>query len=308
MALTREDVLSLIRMLSEDGELRNALRQVLFAEPLIIEVRLPADWMTKVDARLDKLDQDVGTLKQDVGTLKQDVGVMKQDVGALKQDVGTLKQDVGTLKQDVGTLKQDVGTLKQDVGTLKQDVGTLKQDVGTLQQDVGTLKQDVGTLKQDVGTLKGKVLEVDYRTKAASIFGLFLRNGRDASEFVSSRLDEAVDKGIIAPQEADFVMAADLIWMGNVRRGKFEGETVVFVGEVSWMIEPDDLNRAEEKAQVLRKAGVWAVPFVSGSVWSSPELKSRALERKILCATDSRLEPSRADWEAFEEMLAFWKP
>ncbi len=259
MALTREDVLSLIRMLSEDGELRNALRQVLFAEPLIIEVRLPTDWMTKVDARLDKLDQDVGTLKQDVGTLKQDVGVMKQDVGALKQDVGTLKQDVGTLKQDVGTLK-------------------------------------------------GKVLEVDYRTKAAGIFGLFLRNGRDASEFVSSRLDEAVDKGIIAPQEADFVMAADLIWMGNVRRGKFEGETVVFVGEVSWMIEPDDLNRAEEKAQVLRKAGVWAVPFVSGSVWSSPELKSRALERKILCATDSRLEPSRADWEAFEEMLAFWKP
>ncbi len=224
MALTREDVLSLIRMLSEDGELRNALRQVLFAEPFVIEVRLPTDWMAKVDERLGKLDKDVATLKQ------------------------------------------------------------------------------------DVGMLKGKVLEVDYRTKAASIFGLFLRNGRDASEFVSSRLDEAVDKGIIAPQEADFVMAADLIWMGNVRRGKFEGETVVFVGEVSWMIEPDDLNRAEEKAQVLRKAGVWAVPFVSGSVWSSPELKSRALERKILCATDSRLEPSRADWEAFEEMLAFWKP
>ncbi len=224
MALTREDVLSLIRMLSEDGELRNALRQVLFAEPFVIEVRLPTDWMAKVDERLGKLDKDVATLKQ------------------------------------------------------------------------------------DVGMLKGKVLEVDYRTKAASIFGLFLRNGRDASEFVSSRLDEAVDKGIIAPQEADFVMAADLIWMGNVRRGKFEGETVVFVGEVSWMIEPDDLNRAEEKAQVLRKAGVWAVPFVSGSVWSSPELKSQALERKILCATDSRLEPSRADWEAFEEMLAFWKP
>ncbi|MCS7185764.1 MAG: hypothetical protein RMK89_02285 [Armatimonadota bacterium] len=231
MALTREDVLSLIRLLSEDGELRDALRRVLIPEPFIVEVRLPTDWMTRVDERLDKLDKDVASLKQDVTTLKQDVGM-----------------------------------------------------------------------------LKGKVLEVDYRTKAASIFGLFLRNGRDASEFVSGKLDEAIEEGLIAPQEADFVMAADLLWMGNVRRGRFEGETVVFVGEASWTIEPDNLERAEEKAQILRKAGVWAAPFVSGSVWLPPELKSQALERKVLCATDSRLEPSRADWEAFEELLAFWKP
>lgn len=224
MALTREDVLSLIRLLSEDGELRDALRRVLIPEPFIVEVRLPTDWMTRVDERLDKLDKDVASLKQ------------------------------------------------------------------------------------DVGMLKGKVLEVDYRTKAASIFGLFLRSGRDASEFVSGKLDEAIEEGLIAPQEAGFVMAADLLWMGNVRRGRFEGETVVFVGEASWTIEPDDLERAEGKAQILRKAGVWAVPFVSGSVWLPPELKSQALERKILCATDSRLEPSRADWEAFEELLAFWKP
>lgn len=224
MALTREDVLSLIRLLSEDGELRSPLKQVLFAEPFVIEVRLPTDWMVKVDERLDRLEQDVGTLKQ------------------------------------------------------------------------------------DVGMLKGKVLEVDYRTKAASIFGLFLRSGRDAIEFVSGKLDEAIEKGLIAPQEAEFVMAADLLWMGNVRRGKFEGETVVFVGETSWTIEADDINRAEEKAQILRKAGVWAVPFVSGSAWSLLELKEQALERKILCVTDGRLEPFHSEWEVFDELLDFWKP
>lgn len=245
MALTREDVINLIRLLNEDRELRAAFRQVVLAEPLIIEVRLPTDWMAKVDSHLEKLEQDVGTLKQDVGTLKQ---------------------------------------------------------------DVGTTKQDVAVLKQDVGTLKGKVLEVDYRTKAANIFGLFLLKGKSANEYVSNKLDEAIEKGIITPQEAEFVMAADLLWMGNIRRGKFEGKTVVFVGESSWTIEPWDVDRAEEKAQILRKAGVWAVPFVSGSVWSSPELRAQAIERKILSVTDGRLEPSRSNWETFEELLAFWKP
>ncbi len=252
MALTREDLQSLLRWLDEDPEFRAALRQKLFAEPLIIEVRLPTDWMAKVDSRLERLEQDVGTLKQ--------------------------------------------------------DVGTLKQDVGTLKQDVGTLKQDVGTLKQDVGTLKGKVLEVDRAMKAANIFGLLLRNGRSASEFVSSKLDEAESQGILTPQEADFVMAADLLWMGVIRRGKFTGETLVLIGEISWTIERDDVERAVRKAEILRKVGIWAVPFVSGSEWVDEKLREDALKQNVLCVVDGRIEPSRADWEQLEQILAYWKP
>ncbi len=238
MALTREDLQSLLRWLDEDPEFRAALRQKLFAEPLIIEVRLPTDWMVKVDSRLERLEQDVGTLKQ----------------------------------------------------------------------DVGTLKQDVGTLKQDVGTLKGKVLEVDRAMKAANIFGLLLRNGRSASEFVSSKLDEAESQGILTPQEADFVMAADLLWMGVIRRGKFTGETLVLIGEISWTIERDDVERAVRKAEILRKVGVWAVPFVSGSEWVDEKLREDALKQNVLCVVDGRIEPSRADWEQLEQILAYWKP
>jgi len=147
----------------------------------------------------------------------------------------------------------------------------LESDVGTLKSDVETLKSDVETLKRDMGIVKGKVLEVDYRTKAASIFGIFLRNGRDASEFVSTKLDEAEAKGLVTPQESEFVMAADLLWMGNIRRGKFEGETLVLVGESSWKIEADDVERAVEKAKILRRVGIWAIPFVGGAEWASPE-------------------------------------
>jgi len=231
MALTREDLQSLLRWLDEDPQFRAELRRRLLAEPLIVEIRLPTDWMTRVDERLERLESDVGTLKRDVETLKRDMGIVK-----------------------------------------------------------------------------GKVLEVDYRTKAASIFGIFLRNGRDASEFVSTKLDEAEAKGLVTPQESEFVMAADLLWMGNIRRGKFEGETLVLVGESSWKIEAEDVERAVEKAKILRKVGIWAIPFVGGAEWASPELKEQALKQNVLCATDAKLEPSRSDPDEWERFLESWRP
>ncbi|MFA0761471.1 MAG: hypothetical protein HZLCBSQH_001579 [Candidatus Fervidibacterota bacterium] len=231
MALTREDLESLLRWLDEDPEFRAALRRRLLAEPLIIEVRLPTDWMAKVDSRLDGLEQNTGTIKQ-----------------------------------------------------------------------------DVRSLKRDVGTLKGKVLEVEYRTKAASIFGMILRGGREASEFVSGKLEEAEIQGTVSPQEADFVMAADLLWMGTIRKGNFAGEVIVFVGENSWTIDWDDVERAAKKAEILKRAKVWAVPFVGGSEWASSEVREESLERKILCIVDGKFEPSRDNWEQLEQTLAFWKP
>jgi len=231
MALTREDLQSLLQWLDEDPQFRAELRRRLLAEPLIVEIRLPTDWMTRVDERLERLEDDVGTLKRDVEMLKRDMGIVK-----------------------------------------------------------------------------GKVLEVDYRTKAASIFGIFLRNGRDASEFVSTKLDEAEAKGLVTPQESEFVMAADLLWMGNIRRGKFEGETLVLVGESSWKIEAEDVDRAIEKARILRKVGIWAIPFVGGAEWASPELKEQALKQNVLCATDAKLEPSRSDPDEWERFLESWRP
>ena len=40
----------------------------------------------------------------------------------------------------------------------------------------------------------------------------------------------------------DFVMAADLLWMGTIWKGNFAGEVIVFVGENSWTIDWDDVE------------------------------------------------------------------
>lgn len=287
MALTREDIQALLRMLDEDPQLLQELRRRILPDHFVFEVRFPTEWMAQFDRRLANLERDVG---------------------GLKSDVGGLRSDVGELKSDVGVLKSDVGELKGDVGVLKGDVGGLKSDVGVLKSDVDGLKRDVNDLKNDVGRLKGMSKEISFRQKAGAYLGVLLRGGRDASELVNKILDEAEAEGLITPQEADYVRAADLLWVGTVKRGKFAGQKLIIVAEISWVADEEDVERAIERAQILRKAKAWAVPFVVGEEWVSQEVKEKALQRFVFCAENGRIEPERSDWGNVERVLEVWHP
>jgi len=231
MALTREDIYALLRLLDEDPQLLEELRRRILPDHFVVEVRLPTEWMAQVDRRLSNLERDLGDLRQ-----------------------------------------------------------------------------DVKDMKQDVGRLKGMSKEISFRQKAGSYLGALLKGGRDASELVNEILNEAEESGLITPQEADYVRAADLLWVGSVRRGKFANEQIIIVAEISWVVDEQDVERAIEKAQILKRAGVWAVPFVSGEEWVSQELKQKALQQFVFCTEDGRVEPDRSDYATIERFLAAWRP
>ncbi len=224
MALTREDIYALLRLLDEDPQLLEELRRRILPDHFIVEVRLPTEWMAQVDRRLSNLERDVGALKN------------------------------------------------------------------------------------DVGRLKGMSKEIAFRQKAGSYLGALFKGGRDATELVNEILDKAESSGLITPQEADYVRAADLLWVGVVRRGLFANEQVLIVAEVSWVVDEQDVERALEKAKILKRAGAWAVPFVSGEEWVSQELKQKALQQFVFCAEDGRVEPDRSDYATVERFLAAWRP
>lgn len=217
MALTREDIYALLRLLDEDPQLLEELRRRILPDHFVVEVRLPTEWMAQVDRRLSNLERDVGKLK-------------------------------------------------------------------------------------------GMSKEISFRQKAGSYLGALLKGGRDASELVNEILNEAEESGLITPQEADYVRASDLLWVGSVRRGKFANEQIIIVAEISWVVDEQDVERAIEKAQILKRAGVWAVPFISGEEWVSQEVKQKALQQFVFCAEDGRVEPDRSDYATIERFLAAWRP
>lgn len=217
MALTREDIYSLLHLLDEDPQLLEELRRRILPGHFVFEVRLPTEWMAQVDRRLANLERDVVRLK----------GISK---------------------------------------------------------------------------------EIAFRQKASSYLGALLKGGREASELVNEILDKAEASGLVTPQEADYVRTADLLWVGAVRRGMFANEQIIVVIEISWVVDEQAVERAIKKAQILRRAGAWAVPFVSGEEWVSQELKQKALQQFVFCSEDGKVEPDRSDYTTIERFLEVWKP
>ena len=147
-------------------------------------------------------------------------------------------------------------------------------------------------IKLVVGELKGKSHERTYLDKADAIFGPHLRRGCKVTSSVSEQLHDAIDAGTILKQEQRNVLAADLLWGGRLHK---TGEEVVLVIEASWLAEETDVDRAVERANILRKIGLNALPVVAAREWAAgiPEM---ARERKVVMVTDGYVDED--SWQA----------
>ncbi len=130
------------------------------------------------------------------------------------------------------------------------------------EESLRSLSETVGRLAHDVAILKGRSLETHYLLHADGLFGAIARGIRvldgPAKEAV---LGPAIDAGRLSPEEAVDVRRADVLAVG--RR---EGSEVYLVAEVSWAIEQADVERARDRAALLERAGVRALPIVAGQV------------------------------------------
>ncbi len=132
--------------------------------------------------------------------------------------------------------------------------------------------------------VKGSTYESDIRNKAAAIFGRLIRRGRDGNNDV---IDHLYDTETITEDEIDQVLSADLIWTGKQRKGD---QQIVLVVEVSWLAEANDVTRAYERANIVQKAGMLAIPVVAGKAWTTEAL-DLAEERQALIVVDTGITP-----------------
>ncbi|MFN3476450.1 MAG: hypothetical protein ACK4Z6_02710, partial [Candidatus Methylomirabilales bacterium] len=99
-------------------------------------------------------------------------------------------------------------------------------------------------------------------------------------------LQIALQEGRITEQDYTQVLAADLLWGGRLRE---TGEPVLLVVEASWRVERSDVERALERARVLRRTGLKAVPIAAGKEWSA-EVEVLAYEKQVVIVQDGRVD------------------
>ena len=143
-------------------------------------------------------------------------------------------------------------------------------------------------IESALGDLRGLAKELDYWRKAGRFLSRLLRNVRETGQEILERLEKDEAEGSISPKDSDELLRADLLLMDKVRKGKFAGQSILLVCELSAMVAREDVERAIKQAQIACQAGFWAVPLVNGPRWSSQALKRWAISEAVLCGQNGR--------------------
>ena len=236
------------------------------------------------DMRTRLLMPDLVALPEQFAQL---VGLVTELSASFHDFAAATDRRLTSIETDVGVLKTGVGTLKEDVGTLKTDVGTLKEDVGTLKTDVGTLNTNVASLQTSVASLQGSDLENRARLNILNIAmnelalnrgRVLLATGRDTDPGFLATINAAEEAGLITEQQADHVLAADIV----IRARRTDDRRYVHaVFEVSRTIRLDDIRRADDRAATVAAAtGEPTIAAVVGEV-IHPQQQRQANEMDV---------------------------
>ncbi len=134
-------------------------------------------------------------------------------------------------------------------------------------------------VRQDFLDLLGLLKKRECRYRAAAIFGLLLAPGQDATQEVIRHLRAAQQSNRVSAEEFQSVLDADLLWSGELWD---TGEEVILVLEASWKVHEKDVERAVQRAEILRRAGLKALPVTAGGEWPR-QVEALALrERGVL--------------------------
>jgi len=138
-----------------------------------------------------------------------------------------------------------------------------------------------------LGTLTGWALENHYRHHVAGYFGRWLRRARAIELSDLPGIEEAYDSGQLAIHEWESLSALDLLVRGRAGKGEEAKEVLVAV-EISANLNPDDVERAYDRAALLRRLGFNALPVVAGEN-IRPIAEDRAKQLGVAIFLDGRV-------------------
>jgi hypothetical protein len=154
------------------------------------------------------------------------------------------------------------------------------------------MQQGFAEAAAERGELKGLTREWFYHYRAASIFGRLLTAGQDATEEVIRQLRAAQQAGRVSAEEYQSVLDADLLWRGKLWD---TDEEVILVLEASWKVHESDVERAAQRAGVLRRIGLKALPVTAGKEWPE-QVEALAIQERVVITRDGRVDD--ASWQA----------
>ncbi len=254
MAITREDLKELPKLLRDNPELRLQIAEQILDEAVVSELMRRSETLREVFRNAVYI-QDLMRMPQEFREFREET----------TQRFIRVEADVAEIKERVARVEADGVETKERVTRLEDLMQDTRQAVRRLEDwRQGELARRAGEEYED------KILR-----RAGRIFGGGEGGSPRESERVRQQLDAWLHQAGINDfdyEDEDEPADADIIW--------WKGEAVA-VGEVSLKVDKYDVYRVKRRAEVLRRAGLEVLPVVIGKEWAHPETQQIAEQEGV---------------------------
>ncbi len=180
-------------------------------------------------------------------------------------------------------LEAVVAQLAEQVQALAEGQRQLQLEVKALTVQVREMAILQKNMQDDLGYLKGRDQERFYRENAGAIFGRYLRNIRVMDK---GKLLEQMDTAkALTDEEWQAIVDLDLAIEAVTRK---TARPIILAMEVSWIIDPVDVERAVHRAALMRERGLPAIPVVGGK-GLLPDAEDKAQFHQVLVMLGGRI-------------------
>jgi len=241
---------------------------------------------TRTHEAQTRTEEHLATLTDRLDTLTERLDTLTERVDALAEQMATLTERLDALTENVATLTDRLDALTENVATLTERVDALTEAQARTEARLQSLVEQVAEMAGHVEWLKGDALERRYRERAPAYLGRIAKRLHTlTTDEVEELLAPATEARRLTDEEAQQIRLAD-----GIVRGRREGDEVYLVLEVSWGVGLGDVQRAEERAALLTKAGRVAMPVVAGT-WLTPDVKRAAPQLGVWQVSDGTVVP-----------------
>ena len=183
-----------------------------------------------------------------------------------------------TLTERVDRLTERLDRLTERVEQLTERVDQLSQDVRSINVTVAGILARMDRMDGRMGNIEGQLLETRFEQNLPNWVRNFVRKPTRVHADDVAQIEQAVADGTLTESDADHLAALDSLIRGL---GLEDGEETYLAVELSFTVNAEDVERAESRANMLKRAGLRARPFVGG-YRISPAAESMLEERGVL--------------------------
>jgi chromosome segregation ATPase len=264
MGFTVRDFNDLMRLLDRHPEWVEALRQRLLTRELLDSPKT----LRRLSLRVGRVERAVEDLKATVQDLAQSVQALTESVAALIQAQQQRDEAFAAFRAEVDRRFAELAEAQrrhyEEFAAHRQEFLEYRAETDRRFAELATAIQALAQRVDNLsGQVRGWVHEDRYRTRPRRYRRLLLDPHILSTEAREALLRQAEAAGRLTPEEAAELEDADVLVQGRSRATGGEAFRVV---EVSAKVDTDDVERAVERAEILRKARPEAevIPVAAG--------------------------------------------